>query len=85
MLGFEDGYEVAKLMAERFDLIRLREAAKILGEVSRAHGGEGREFLMGLVEGLNEIVKFKEEVLRLQNMAKAMGIVLEVNVKFRET
>ncbi|MEM4699666.1 MAG: hypothetical protein QXT74_01790 [Candidatus Nezhaarchaeales archaeon] len=84
MLGFEDGYEVAKLMAERFDIVRLREAAKILEGVSRAHVGEGREFLMGLAEGLSEITKFREELLRLQNMAKAMGIVLEVNVKFRE-
>ncbi|MCX8205090.1 MAG: hypothetical protein N3H31_05515, partial [Candidatus Nezhaarchaeota archaeon] len=62
MLSFEEGYEVAKLMAERFDLVRLKEAAKILEESSRAYEGEGREFLMGLVEGLREVARFKEEV-----------------------
>lgn len=83
MLSFEDGYEVAKMMAERFDLARLREAAKILEAASKDYREEGREFLMGLIEGLSELARFREEVLRLQNMAKAMGIVLEVNVKYR--
>jgi len=85
MLSFEDGYEVAKLMAERFDLARLKEAGEVLERALRAYGeGEGKEFLTGLVEGLSEVARFKEEVLRLQNMAKAMGVVLELNIKFRE-
>mgnify|MGYP000344839491 CR=1 FL=1 len=85
MLSFEDGYEVAKLMADRFDLTRLREAGEVLERALKAYGeGEGKEFLLGLVEGLGEVARFKEEVVRLQNMAKAMGVSLEVHVKFSE-
>jgi len=83
MIGFEDGYKAAKLMAERFDLARLKEAGKILGGALKAYGeGEGKEFILGLVEGLEEVVRLKEEVARLQSMAKSMGVILEVNVKF---
>lgn len=85
MLSFEDGYEVAKLIAERFDLARLKEVAEALAEAFKGYRGEAyREFLMGLQEGLSELAKFKEELIRLQNMAKAMGISLEVSVRYRE-
>jgi len=83
MIGFEDGYKIAKLMAERFDLARLREAGRVLEEALKAYGeGEGREFLLGLTEGLEEVVRLKEEVFKLQSMAKSMGVILEVNVRF---
>ena len=39
---------------------------------------------MGLQEGLNELARFKEEVIRLQNMAKAMGVSLEVSIRYHE-
>ncbi|RLF11517.1 MAG: hypothetical protein DRJ98_03215 [Thermoprotei archaeon] len=85
MLTFEDGYEAAKMMAERFDLARLKEAAEAIGEALKVYQvEEHKDFLLGLQEGLSELARFKEEVIRLQNMAKAMGVLLEVNVKFRE-
>jgi len=85
MLSFEDGYEVAKLIAERFDLARLKEVCEALTQALKGYQGEDyKEFLMGLQEGLNELARFKEEVIRLQNMAKAMGVSLEVNIRYHE-
>lgn len=84
MLSFEDGYEVARLIAEKRDLARVKAMAEILGKAAEAYGGseEEKSFLLGLSEGLSELAKFKEELMRLQNMAKTVGVSLEVTVKY---
>ncbi|MEM1538072.1 MAG: hypothetical protein QXK12_05445 [Candidatus Nezhaarchaeales archaeon] len=84
MLSFEDGYEVARLIAERKDVARMKVMAEALSKATKAYTGseEEKEFLLGLSEGLNELAKFKEEVIRLQNLAKTVGVSLEITVKY---
>ncbi|MCS7139168.1 MAG: hypothetical protein N3F04_01955 [Candidatus Nezhaarchaeota archaeon] len=85
-LTFEDGYEVAKLVAKGTDLARLRRIHEILKRTLTCFTDESdeRDFMLGLVEGLGEIAKLREEVARLINVAKSLGITIEVNVKYDE-
>ncbi|MEM4575890.1 MAG: hypothetical protein QW701_00360 [Candidatus Nezhaarchaeales archaeon] len=85
-LNFEDGYEIAKFIAKGIDLTKLQKVHEILKKALTCFADESdeRDFMLGLVEGLGEIAKLREEIARLINVAKSIGITIEVNVKYDE-
>ncbi len=85
-LTFEDGYEAAKLIARGVDLPKLQRIYEVLKKALECFKEEGdeREFMLGFVEGLGEISKLREDIARIVNVAKSMGITVEINIKYGE-
>jgi len=85
-LTFEDGYEVAKLIAKGVDLPKLQRIYEVLKKALDCFKEESdeRDFMLGFVEGLGEISKLREDIARIVNIAKSMGISIEVNIKYGE-
>lgn len=85
-LTFEDGYDIAKHIAKAVDLSRLQKIHEILKRALTCFTDESdeRDFMLGLVEGLGEIAKLREEITRIVNVAKSLGIIIEVNIKYDE-
>ncbi|RLF13284.1 MAG: hypothetical protein DRJ62_00030 [Thermoprotei archaeon] len=85
-LSFEDGYEVAKLIAKGVDLPRLQRIYEVVKKAMECFKEEGdeRDFMLGLVEGLGEISRLREDIARIINVAKSMGISIEVNIRYGE-
>ncbi|MEM0232497.1 MAG: hypothetical protein QXD66_06910 [Candidatus Nezhaarchaeales archaeon] len=85
-LTFEDGYEVARHIAKAVDLPRLQKMHEVLKRALTSFTNESdeRDFMLGLVEGLGEIAKLREEIARIINVAKSLGIAIEVNIKYEE-
>ena len=85
-LTFEDGYEAAKLIAKGVDLPKLQRIYEVLKKALDCFKEEGdeRDFMLGFVEGLGEISRLREDIARIINIAKSMGISVEVNIKYGE-
>lgn len=86
VLTYDDGYYVAKMIAKGVDVAKLRRVHDVLKKTLDCFAEESdeKDFMLGLVEGLGEIAKLREELTRLINVAKSLGITIEVNVRYDE-
>ena len=86
VLTYDDGYHVAKMIAKGVDVAKLRRIHDVLRKALNSFAEESyeKDFMLGLVEGLGEIARLREELTRLINLAKSLGITIEVNVRYDE-
>lgn len=86
VLTYDDGYYVAKMIAKGVDVAKLRKIHDVLKKALDCFAEESdeKDFMLGLVEGLGEIAKLREELTRLINVAKSLGMTIEVNVRYDE-
>ena len=86
VLTYDDGYYIAKMIAKGVDVAKLRRIHEVLKKALDCFAEESdeKDFMLGLVEGLGEIAKLREELTRLINVAKSLGISIEVNVRYDE-